>query len=50
MAGKFVQIAVGATREGDSVYALDEKGVVWFWNAEDEVWERLGESRSNEDA
>jgi hypothetical protein len=44
--GKFVQIAVAATEtDGNSLYALDEDGGVWFFG--DGVWEQLPNKREN---
>jgi Tfp pilus tip-associated adhesin PilY1 len=60
MASKFRQISVSSVPDDndgviDSVYALDEAGVVWLFNNTDERWEALSKQRyvagaSNDDA
>jgi len=46
---KFIQISTSSVIDHedvfDSVHALDDKGVVWFFNAEDERWEALSTDR-----
>jgi hypothetical protein len=46
---KFIQIAVSQIEEGDSIYALDEDGVVWCFNGQDDCWEPLSETRAEEE-
>jgi hypothetical protein len=45
MPAKFCQLAVAATTEGDSIYALDADGHVWGFNADLGQWEPLPPTR-----